>query len=341
MALKQETKAPLNQFGMSSATASWRHEQVQIGGNALKTITFMDTAPNMFYIQNPNNAVIHVGITTTPTESNYEFKVDRNTTATFGRPVPTNQIFLLNKGNADITISLFSVYDNFDMSILQNTNIDLSGSSMSYDGIITGFGAGVSLPYGTNLLGKIIVDDGTVKLQEGNNHIGIVGLDTIASGDLSNIKSNVYTGSEASYQLRKLLLKENETTPDNLISDLIHEIHDLKVTISSANEPITDTIFYEKENITSSQTLVFTDTEIEGVVQPATERFYANKLIYFSNDGSTDIAIKLYYNTTDYTTIVMKAGETLCDLSMKNPVVQIGAKNAGDSISYRVLYGII
>ena len=161
-----------SQFRSTRNVISWKQEEIKIPGNALVTVHFDDTKPNMFMLQNPNETVLHIGITRIPTERTYEFKIDANNSSTFGRPVATDVIYILNKSNVDATVSLFSVADDFDMSILQSLSVDLSKSPI-YDGIIKGYTAGVSLPSGTNHIGKV---DLTGSLPAGANNIGKVSL---------------------------------------------------------------------------------------------------------------------------------------------------------------------
>lgn len=161
-----------SQFRSTRNVISWKQEEIKLPGNALVTVHFDDTKPNMFMLQNPNETVLHIGITKIPTEHTYEFKIDANNSATFGRPVVTDVLYILNKANVDATVSLFSVADDFDMSILQSLSVDLS-KSPTYDGIIKGFTAGVSLPSGTNHIGNV---DLTGSLPTGTNNIGKVGL---------------------------------------------------------------------------------------------------------------------------------------------------------------------
>lgn len=158
MAFKGEQLGSLTQFPSSRNVTSWRQQEITISGNALKTVTFPETSPNMFFIQNYNDVALFVGITRTPTEKSHEFRVEQNNSMSFGRPVPTSNIFILNPSNKDVTITLFSVLDTFDINVLKNTFIDMGViSSIAYDGIIHGYGNGVSLPSGSNHIGGVDV----------------------------------------------------------------------------------------------------------------------------------------------------------------------------------------
>ena len=384
-----EQKSPLSQFKMGQNQVSWRHQQVEISGHGLKTIHFMDTTPNLFMIQNPTSATLYIGITNIPTENSYEWKVSPNSSKTFGRPIATDELYILNKTNVYCTVNLFSVYDRFDLSLLADMTVSLDQSiaeEIKGDGIVKGFGAGVSLPSGTkhigevslsgaipagtNHIGKVTLSGG---LPAGTNHLGEVSISDGVSvsaelddatktniagtkdsadqiknytsqlvnntNDVKGIKGIVYG---CSTNLSDLMLCMNNTySGTNILALILDKLGEIKTATGTVvNETIGDVIFYQKENVTESQSLVFTETVIDGVTKSPTERFYANRMILFSNDGEKDIAIKLYRNSTDYTEIVLKAGESISNLNVKNPVVTIEAKTTGDTISYRVMYGI-
>lgn len=365
-----EQKSPLSQFKMGQNQVSWRQQQVEISGHGLKTIHFMDTTPNLFMIQNPTSATLYIGITNIPTENSYEWKVAPNSSKTFGRPIATDELYILNKTNVDCTVNLFSVYDRFDLSLLADMTVSLDQSiaeEIKGDGIIKGFGAGVSLPYGTKHIGEVSLSGG---LPAGTNHLGEVSisdgvsvsaeLDDATKNNIAKTKDNTYEINQHTSQLENnstdiknnvsgcyenlsdlMLCMNNTYSGTNILALILNKLGEIKTAAGTVvSETIGDVIFYQKENVTESQTLVFNETVIDGVTKSPTERFYANRMILFSNDGEKDIAIKLYRNSTDYTEIVLKAGESISNLNVKNPVVTIGAKTTGDTISYRVMYGI-
>ena len=173
-----------SQFGRGQQAIPWSHQEVKISGNGLTTVHFDSSKPNMFMLQNPNDTTIHIGISRIPTARNYEFKIESNSSVTFGRPVPTDALYILNKGNTDAVISLFSIYDKFDMSILQTLNVDLSKSPI-FDGIIKGFGQGTSLPSGSNKIGNVGLSGA---IPTGGNLIGKV---DVNNHTLKNLYSDV------------------------------------------------------------------------------------------------------------------------------------------------------
>ena len=167
MATSREQTAPMEQFRRGESQISWRHQRVDISGHGLKTIHFMDTTPNMFMIQNPTDATLYIGITNIPTETHYEWKVNPNTSKTFGRPIACDEVFILNTTSEDVSINLFSVLDRFDLALLADMTVSLDRSiaaEIKGDGIIKGFGTGVSLPSGTKHIGEVGIDSATSTL---------------------------------------------------------------------------------------------------------------------------------------------------------------------------------
>ena len=218
MATSREQTAPMKQFRSGESQISWRHQRVDISGRGLKTIHFMDTTPNMFMIQNPTDATLYIGITNIPTDTHYEWKVNPNTSKTFGRPIACDELFILNTTNADISINLFSVLDRFDLSLLTDMTVNLDrsiASEIKGDGIIKGFGAGVSLPAGTK-------------------HIGEVGIDSDTSALINTLVGNFGT-----------LLKKNNVANSINLFDINETLQTLAATISGGSS-ITSTLAKEQ-----------------------------------------------------------------------------------------------
>ena len=218
MATSREQTAPMEQFRRGESQISWRHQRVDISGHGVKTIHFMDTTPNMFMIQNPTDATLYIGITNIPTETHYEWKVNPNTSKTFGRPIACDEVFILNTTSEDVSINLFSVLDRFDLSLLADMTVSLDrsiASEIKGDGIIKGFGTGVSLPAGTK-------------------HIGEVGIDSATSTLINTLVGNFGT----------LLRKNNVANSVNLF-DINETLQTLAATISGGTS-ITSTLSKEQ-----------------------------------------------------------------------------------------------
>lgn len=176
--MKPYTNAPLSQFKETSAN-SWRYDTIHISPYALKTVTFSDTQPNMFLIQNGNNAKLHVGLAQIPTDEVCEFKINPNTSKPFGRPIPCSEIYIRNCSGEEVSINLFSLAGEFDMSILCNSDVDLSIGGMNT--YITGFNE--PLPEGDNNIGSVTVNE-AVKT------VGLMGENVMQYYNADNIPSD-------------------------------------------------------------------------------------------------------------------------------------------------------
>ena len=168
----------LRQFNTSGYI--WETNNISIEGGEVKEISLDNSKPNMFVLQNANPVDINISLSHIPTLYNYEFQVKANTTDTFGRPSSTTKVYLFNTGSVTANVKLFSVNDTFDMNILKNTNVNIDGATVTVEdnGVIKGFQAGVSLPSGTNTIGK-------------------VGLENSVSNTLNTINSNLNTQKTA------------------------------------------------------------------------------------------------------------------------------------------------
>ena len=164
----------LRQFNTSGYI--WETNNISIEGGEVKEISLDNSKPNMFVLQNANPVDINISLSHIPTLYNYEFQVKANTTDTFGRPSSTTKVYLFNTGSVTANVKLFSVNDTFDMNILKNTNVNIDGATVTVEdnGVIKGFQAGVSLPAGTNTIGK-------------------VGLESSVSNTITEINTNLNT----------------------------------------------------------------------------------------------------------------------------------------------------
>ena len=180
----------LRQFNTSGYI--WETNNISIEGGEVKEISLDNSKPNMFVLQNANPVDINISLSHIPTLYNYEFQVKANTTDTFGRPSSTTKVYLFNTGSVTANVKLFSVNDTFDMNILKNTNVNIDGATVTVEdnGVIKGFQAGVSLPSGSNTIGK-------------------VGLESSVSDTLNTINTNLNTHKATTANINSTTLSTN------------------------------------------------------------------------------------------------------------------------------------
>lgn len=133
----------LRQFNNIS---SWRQHVLTIEPHEVYTLNFRDTLPNIFVLHNPNMSTLKIGISSIPRSDAYEFKIEYNTTETFGRPIGTNNIYILNDSSVPVKVTGFSIEKEFDPALLKNMNVALDGYTIVSSSEISGVKDGVLLP---------------------------------------------------------------------------------------------------------------------------------------------------------------------------------------------------
>ena len=309
-AVRNEFMGSMQQFP-GRQLSSWRHEDVHIPPYSLKTVSFLDTTPNMFYVQNPNGVKLKVGITSMPSDDSYEFIVGENSVKTFGRPTPANQVYFLNNSGSEVVIKLFSIYDKFDMNILQETAIDLSGASFAgFDGIIRGFNA--PLPSGTNMIGKVSFD-GVIPLPSATTNAMVTtaeNMETLTADEEFSGKINLYT----------LWKKVNEiqTGQAEILSNILAKLDNVGASMFS------NMSFEHGENLIDTM-----EIDLSGMG--------ANHISFISNDSSCDIVVTVYLTEYNFTSVILKENDSLADMDLPVFKVTVAAKNAGDTFAFRCL----
>ena len=345
MASKSEQLAPMTQFRSSNTQVSWRYQQVTISGHAMKTINFMDTSPNMFMVQNPNSATIYVGITSAPTSSNYEWKISPNTSKTFGRPISTKELFLLNTSSVDITINLFSVLDKFDLSLLADMTVNIDdkiASEIKGDGIINGFGNGVSLPSGTNHLGSVSIDNEMTMSLDDQTKTAIANTDSLVAKLLDDNEIGGYTNLFSLAKHINALMGDTDPTSLEELKQAVDLVRTATVNVQSAVNSLStvigggsveariDRIYSENvENLTdvTYKSIVFADYEL----QP-------NYLIMCVNDSEQTVVVRITQNDdTTSQDIKLKSGESLTDLPLNAKEISVSKTDLNNPISFRLV----
>ena len=270
--------------------SSWR-ETIKNCRQGITEIDFLDTKPNMFVIQNPNKYPVRIGISKIPTRDNYEMIVTKNSTASFGRPIPTGKLYIYNEVEVELQVRVFSVYDVFDMGILNNINISLEDAKLETDGIVKGFAEKVSLPAGTNTLGKV---------------------------DLTDDSSKVLTDAIEAFQT------ENNTNHEKLMSEtdisgavtLKTLLDAIKALGGGGGTPSTLNGAYSISDSTG-QTLYNGDAVI------------FKKVGMISNTGTSTLSFMAYTDATTHFDFSLDAGDFISDVSL--PVIKLVAVGAADA----------
>lgn len=194
----------LTQFNSST----WREDNITIESGEVFDLNFIDTKPNMFYVQNPNNDELKISISSIPNKKSYEFVVHSNSSEPIGRPTGTGHLYILNIGTTTAKVKVYSIADKFDMNILKNFVVSLSGVTVEAQQEIK-FAEGVALPSGTN-------------------NIGVVSLKESLENDITNMGEKVNAIADNSAKINSL-----DTTLKGM-TDHVSLVDDIK----TANEAI-------------------------------------------------------------------------------------------------------
>lgn len=268
-----------------SNLSSWRHDPTDCKPG-LTEVSFFDTQPNMFVIQNPNDIVLYVSTTNIARENSYEFILGANNTITCGKPIPCSRIYIYNPTNKTAHVNVYSVYDVFDMNILKNISVSLDGDRLWVSSIVKGFADGVSLPPGTNHLGEVSIDEPTMKPV------------------LKNMQTII--DDNATY-FNKLTNKDVIAGLTNLAS-VVATINELKPLMPQYIK--TPSTFNGVHNVGSGLSLA---DPLNSALNPV-KMF--DRIEILSNIGTVDIEAHIYYGIGEYIRVPIMAGDYISNLDM-------------------------
>lgn len=229
--------------------STWRCDSVTLTQGDITDFAFFDTKPNMFYIKNPNDVQLYIGLKKMPTQKRYDFSIDANSHDAFGQPNGTGHLYILNPSNKNIVIEVYSIYEQFDISLLKNYNVNLDDIS---------FGSEVTFPEGY----VVSVDVNSVlnKITESNNILKTIeSLNNEISSKLNtsiNSINRITAGTSTEYDnIPKLLNKMND------LSDLLNILIDTGTDENYFN--ISSIILGISQLKTQNETIISLLTEIK------------------------------------------------------------------------------
>ena len=148
----------IRQFPESLKLSSWRTLEVTLPAHGQRDIGFYDTNPNIFMVNNPNEATLKFGISKMPTTNKYEYKINYSSSDVFGRPTGTGHLYVLNDSSIEVSFTLFSITMDFDPAIMKGTNVLIDLDNLETRAIIAGVNEGVKLPVDTTELEKVLTE---------------------------------------------------------------------------------------------------------------------------------------------------------------------------------------
>ena len=141
---------------LSSQLSTWRKDNVECKKGNVTTLWFKDTQPNIMFIQNDSDTDLYVSIDHIPSKKDYTFKVKSHNNRLVARPYKTAQLYILNDSGADVSCTVWSIFDTFRPEMLNDFSVDKIDiasttlnemiSELRYDGVVRGFASGVKVP---------------------------------------------------------------------------------------------------------------------------------------------------------------------------------------------------
>lgn len=291
---------------MSKNYSTWRRDDIEVKAGETKQFAFYDTKPNLFYIQNVNATDIYIGLQYLPTVEKYEFRIEQNSYDTVGRPLACQYINILNPSNNDIVVTVYSVSDVFEISILKNYALAIN--ELTLDSKIE-FKDGVSLPTGNNLIGKVGING---SIPAGNNSIGKV-------------------------EMGSSMLRYYDNYIKSYIANLITAVGDSNVFLSSVNEVIKKLISLELT--TSDKMVTKTGTSSITLSLGLEENAEFTKVITLCNDGCDIYATFKNSSGTEVAKYTIKSGEIFEKILITDEVhyITISAVTSGEKYETRII----
>lgn len=293
--------------------SSWRKEEISIQAHEVFTMNFRDTNPNLFIVGNPNEAVLKISLSAVPRTNSYEFRIESNTTETFGRPIGSNNLYILNDSSVSVKLTIFSMEGEFNPQILKNTNINVDIEKVESSAEISGFAEGISLD----------VHDSSVTSEL---------LKLIKNGSASGY-TNLYN---LLFELQTIISKFDVLNSNSVISGHTN-LYSLLNSLSSLN-----TILSDKLDLIYANMLGVNNAVDDNFLNKVTEFTYTAEndctiiFKWLTNDGGSESHIKIGENTV----FTMLVDESFTDMSFN---LKSGDVITLDSTSplYRINYHII
>lgn len=129
--------------------SKWRESFLSIKGGQVAELNMFDTRPNVFYIVNSNNTKIYCSMSTIASSELFDYIIKPNTSDAFGRPLPVAKLTVYNPSKENISLKIYSDFQNFDVGLLKSLTVDIDkaiADTIKGDGILKGVEKDVEVP---------------------------------------------------------------------------------------------------------------------------------------------------------------------------------------------------
>lgn len=305
-------------------------------------------APNCFSFLNPNETELLVAIKRLPTPTNYEYKIEPNSSGVYGSPNATRNIYIYNPLTSPINIIVQSCFDSeFSIDTLKSFTVNINeniADKIKGDGIIRGFHE--SLPTGNNNIGKVIINDNNFGVAM-NNIANYAFTKYNSSNHETNIPNNntsiLAVNDHSSFYQNKIfyekIIKENKEKNDFIKlfqTDLLNKISDIESIIKQI-QLVTDSIHKNQYDVIVSEYL----GEYNDSIEISMNKEYKMNINFLVNDGETDIVFYTINQDGIRNNLILKTNECVSNYSVygmsEDLIVTCGIdkRNDNDSILFR------
>jgi hypothetical protein len=285
----------------TSANITAREQLITIPAKTIIDLEFMDTFPNYVYINNYSGGTLYFGRSVLPTSTVYDMIIDGHGDNLYSSPNSFRTASLYNDGADVVNAKITSFVAPFNPAALKGGGgmaaATSSGPASNVTANITNFD--VPLPSGNNHIGVVTVDTmptQTITMGElaaGTNHIGSVSVDSLAplSSGTSHIGSVGIDGGVTITSMPPVQVADSPVATAHQMWDGV---------VDSATVGMTSFVFANQGTI--------------------------NMINYVKNDGDTDLYFA--FDTIDPTVpanrtngvngaIRLRAGESISDFGRK------------------------
>jgi hypothetical protein len=144
-----------------SANISAREQLLTIPAKTLVDLDFLDTFPNYVYINNYSGGTLYFGRSVLPTNLVYDMVIDGHGDNLYASPNSFRSAYLYNDGADVVNCKITSFVATFEPSSLK------------------GGGGMATAPAAGGIADSVSINNFNVPLPSGNNHIGVVTVDTM------------------------------------------------------------------------------------------------------------------------------------------------------------------
>lgn len=165
--------------------STWRQKSITIQAGSMMEITFPDTKPNYFHINNLGAGRIFFGADFHPNRNIYDMEIGSYGENLYGQETGRERVYLYNDGATENLLKLTTFEHDFEPSSIKPSTTNVTGGTGGGGGdtVIAGFS--VPLPAGANNIGRVVVTEmptqniSFTSLPSGTNNIGRVNVDTL------------------------------------------------------------------------------------------------------------------------------------------------------------------